>query len=131
MFFSIFKCSPCCKKTVTQRPSYGDANYAKSLEVLRQTKVKSPDKIYNIIKANIRNFEPLTNIEKEYILNFTTIDQKIELILLYDTCMKVLINDLLYLVNIDNENISEKYRVEDYDKENIRAFFENRSGGGV
>lgn len=54
------------------------------------------NRIYNIIRSNIRNFEPLTAIEREFIVHFTTTNQKVELILLYDTCVKVLMTDVLY-----------------------------------
>lgn len=66
------------------------------------------DLIFNTIKANIRNFEPLTNIEREYILNFTTNEQKSELIFLYDMCVKAVIIDMLYIINAEENNTRDQ-----------------------
>lgn len=111
MWDLFFTCSQCCIKTAQSVP-------------------QPPHAIYNMIKANIRNFEPLSIIEKEFIISCTTSEQKIELIELYDMCMKVLLRDLLFILNLDNENISEKYRPE-FDQENIRSFLEVRSRLGA
>ena len=54
---------------------------------------------FNIIEANIRNFEPLSNMEREYIITSTTTDQKIELIFLYDMCVKTLITNMMISEN--------------------------------
>jgi len=87
MFYNFLTCLSCCrKKTVLPVP------------VLSNKK-------YNEIKSNIRNFEPLSSFDKEYIYNCTTQEQKSELIELYDTCMKVLIKNVLYVLQPSNENV--------------------------
>jgi len=91
----------------TNAPVFGSCCKKKTVHPIPIAIPVVSNKNYDTIKSNIRNFEPLSSFDKEFIYHSTSLEQKCELIDLYDTCMRILINNVLYVLRPDNENSSE------------------------
>lgn len=69
----------------------------------------SPNKnnVLRSIKANIRNYNYLTNTEKEYLLHEASDFQKFEIIILYDSCLRILLKNMIYMIDEETEDLTE------------------------
>lgn len=134
MFYYFFKWLKCCKKSIDQKPPSLPPPSLKAPPPLPPPPSPPPYTPYivhyddipsnvsvinilNAIKSNIRNFEPLSKIEKVFILDHTSVEQKFELIELYDKCVRTLIKNLVLVNDNTDENCSicEEYSLcEDY-----------------
>jgi len=88
----------CCKKH-NIKPFTEESNF----------QYKKMKKIYKL-KANIRNLVPIREKDIDFIINNTTDKEKIEIILLYDECVRVLLTNMESVLdkNIQNNIILKK-----------------------